>query len=649
MSEASLSSLASLPLEDTRHVGGHVPTFRSQRSGVGIRRTWGCGIAMACMVAGLVCIIWLPHGLGDTMSGSDRPLQLVGSTSSAFLRYTKMSCWEGFGGEQLQGGRGPAVVSLDACREACAQASRCAAFAFPSGITEAGLCALQQRINLQECVESPSVDIWMKISSSSAAQSRQALLVPEPPLAEVPVEVEAAFLVRACNTQTLSGYRCDAGPVQLRGSPQDCRTACTEDAMCFGVSIDVVRGFCHFLRKRLHISACSLDTSWEVWLNPQPPVPWCSNKDEAAHELEEHERDELDIHERDEPPPWDMVIRKRKLLSADDDFRALPGYDCRPGRASQGVSGRAGPVVVADTTACLRTCAQESACEGVVFRQASLGGDCWLRRRLDIEACVRRPQMPGAPQWESYVKATRTIETSTAVSAAPLHVFYLYTVSDVQSKQPEGDFNAGDVHVVVSQLAFGAHMQNASIHRFKVRARATTDLFGEGRHFGPGFVYDNGRCEGRCRCGRCSGPGDCDARYRKYGFVPGCGAMPERPEQCDDGAAPKRRSGLRFSLPAQGRCSGDPTGDKHCTWSLEASGHLTIEELQGAVIGASSAADASRALRREPRSLAANAWRAGAILWAFANKYPSETDNLLTPNCHADWRPEEAGNATPAW
>lgn len=118
---------------------------------------------------------------------------------------------------------------------------------------------------------------------------------------------------------------------------------------------------------------------------------------------------------------------------------------------------------------------QESACEGVVFRQASLGGDCWLRRRLDIEACVRRPQMPGAPQWESYVKATRTIETSTAVSAAPLHVFYLYTVSDVQSKQPEGDFNAGDVHVVVSQLAFGAHMQNASIHRFKVLSIAVSE------------------------------------------------------------------------------------------------------------------------------------------------------------------------------
>jgi hypothetical protein len=190
---------------------------------------------------------------------------------------------------------------------------------------------------------------------------------------------------------------------------------------------------------------------------------------------------------------------------------------------------------------------------------------------------------------------TRTTTTTTLhifVPEAPVQEFYMYrAIADGDLwKYPFGNLNTGNLdgvmwylaNEVVTMYSHGPRCPRkfniAKIHRFKVRTRATRELFNENLNMGARFSFDFGKCTGRCFPGNmCTGAADCDEHYGKFGFVVGCNNFYDH--NPFPAVKTPAESGIWYSLPLAGRCD-YPTGAHNCTWSYEDAGEIHLEELE---------------------------------------------------------------------
>mmetsp|Transcript_26480 Transcript_26480/g.74342 ORF Transcript_26480/g.74342 Transcript_26480/m.74342 type:complete len:160 (+) Transcript_26480:1-480(+) len=157
---------------------------------------------------------------------------------------------------------------------------------------------------------------------------------------------------------------------------------------------------------------------------------------------------------------------------------------------------------------------------------------------------------------------------------------------------------------------------------------------------------------GRCfQNNLCTGAADCATQYDKYGFVPGCNNFEsDYPFPVDANSAP---SGVWYSLPLEGRCDGEPTGAKDCTWSYEYAGHITLKSLENLAPGNDNCCDGLCSdFWRDQWDPAVTSWRVDAATWMFRSKYPNSTQALRAPTCDFDpenWYAEDPWTRQDPW
>jgi hypothetical protein len=193
-----------------------------------------------------------------------------------------------------------------------------------------------------------------------------------------------------------------------------------------------------------------------------------------------------------------------------------------------------------------------------------------------------------AQQWESSLGDTQVSASNSGSdsplstsSSAPLKEFYVYRAyaaaqgnEAMMERLYFGNFTARSLESMMNWLKreVVATFSNRTrcprehnitrIKRFRMRTRATQELFDEGMNMGTLFNYQ-GKCLGRCfPDGFCTGERDCADHYEKYGYFAGCNT-----------------SHGRYSFPLPGRCD-FPTGSHNCTWSFEDAGEVSLELLE---------------------------------------------------------------------
>lgn len=174
----------------------------------------------------------------------------------------------------------------------------------------------------------------------------------------------------------------------------------------------------------------------------------------------------------------------------------------------------------------------------------------------------------------------------------------------------------------------------SQINRYRIRTRATSEIYKVGMNFGTRFSFDFGNCMGRCfPDNRCSGPDDCDYHYGKYGFNVGCNNFLDHyPFPDGDTPAP---GGTWYALPAEGRCSGEPTGAKDCTWSYEDAGVVSLEEIEATSPSGPNCCPADRCTGFWENQFdeVTTSGRVQAIQSAFAERYPDLPQDFGPSQC----------------
>lgn len=244
--------------------------------------------------------------------------------------------------------------------------------------------------------------------------------------------------------------------------------------------------------------------------------------------------------------------------------------------------------------------------------------------------------------------ATTTGIATTTVSPAPLFEFYMYraNAADAANRYSLGNINTGNLdgvvwylmNEVVTMYTEGTQCPRkfniSQINRYRIRSRATREIYETGMNFGTRFSFDFGKCMGRCfPDNKCSGLDDCDYHYGKYGFNVGCNNFVDRyPFPDDDTPAP---GGTWYALPLEGRCSGEPTGAKNCTWSYEDAGLLSLEEIEAMNPGGPNCCPADRCTGFWENQFdeGATNGRVQAIQGAFAEKYPDWPQDIGASQC----------------
>uniref|UniRef100_A0A6U9HSS4 Uncharacterized protein n=1 Tax=Zooxanthella nutricula TaxID=1333877 RepID=A0A6U9HSS4_9DINO len=232
----------------------------------------------------------------------------------------------------------------------------------------------------------------------------------------------------------------------------------------------------------------------------------------------------------------------------------------------------------------------------------------------------------------------------------PLMTFYMYRASAVDElgKYPFGNINTGNMdgviwylmNEVVTMYTAGTRCPRkfniSVIHRFKIQVKSTPELFKEGMNFGPRYAYDKGRCMGRCFPNNlCTGEGDCQFHYDKYGYTLGCNnfydkyPFPDKPTPA--------QHGIWYTLPLGGRCA-RPTGAHDCTWSYEYAGNLSLLELESVVPGQGNCCHGHCTGFWDDQF---NTWRTSQrvdqALTAFAKKYPWTPRDVGPAKCDFQW------------
>jgi len=180
-------------------------------------------------------------------------------------------------------------------------------------------------------------------------------------------------------------------------------------------------------------------------------------------------------------------------------------------------------------------------------------------------------------------------------SSAEKKTFYMYRVQDEQNYplQNQNMANlAGAMWYLHNEIVNNRgerRFHKTRIQRFKVTTQATQPLIDAGMNFGVRFAFD---------AGQCTGPWNCTEAFEKYGFFVGCNYVDQFPTQQWAGKVFYPRA-TWYSLP--GKCStrkhdehtadcelDEPggycdkvTGAGNCTYSYEAAGEISIDELEG--------------------------------------------------------------------
>jgi hypothetical protein len=182
------------------------------------------------------------------------------------------------------------------------------------------------------------------------------------------------------------------------------------------------------------------------------------------------------------------------------------------------------------------------------------------------------------------------------------------------------------------------------LSRYKVKTRATKELYEAGMNFGVRFSYDFGMCMGRCFGGNmCTGADDCMVHYETFGFNPGCNNFWDMyPFPDFKTPAP---GGIWYSLPFGGRCEGEPTGARNCTWSFEEAGWVSLEEVEASKPGGDNCCPSDRCTSFWDSQFDAGATsdRVRSILDAFEQKYPDMPRELGQGPCDFErekWYPD---------
>jgi len=651
-----------------------------------------------------------------------------------FHRHSGYDCWLGFGGDPLRGNAPLEAVNFYECERDCLETQGCTGFVFPNGAPR-GICVLHRRMDLEHCLRTPAVDVWMR-----GGVAINVAVPKERSSAPVTGRGDAAWFERAAMISALPGYRCEAGgePVPSE-SLQQCQDLCERNRGCGGVSFCFSARRCHF-HMTLSIEECQLHEDWDSWLKPSlhsaptpdrsaippPKSPTSTTEPLTAAPTttavpttreptttSTHAQTTSTVRTTLAPTTTSVTSTTRATTAAPTTTRAptttteapttraptstagasstwmsadewkdyeqaveadvqgaekqgyyrLRGYDCWSPSASEPVPGMVGTLDKA--TLCAQTCNQYLECDGFIFGHSVHNGSCWLRRYTRVPNCTM-PALGEALDYDFFMRASRKEWTPYPMEVAPLHEFYMYRAAapGVLNKYPFGQVNLANMegvmwylmNEIVTNYTQGPRCPRrfgiAMIHRFKIKTRATPAMAKIKMNFGTRFAYDQGMCTGRCFPGNlCTGSGDCMTQFDKYGFVPGCNKFESNyPFPVDANSAP---GGVWYSLPLDGRCDGDPTGDDRCTWSYEYAGYITLADLEELSPGQDNCCNGRCSdFWHNQWDPVVMSWRVGAALWVFKSKYPAWSKNLLPPVCDFDrekWYAEDPWPRQDPW
>lgn len=243
-------------------------------------------------------------------------------------------------------------------------------------------------------------------------------------------------------------------------------------------------------------------------------------------------------------------------------------------------------------------------------------------------------------------------------STGPVYEFYVYRGQN-NNEYPIENVNVASIAGVMWYLGNEIVPDNC-MHRFditrilrlKLTYRPTPEIIAKGAHFGVRYAFDSGQC---------TGPEACKKTWDQYGYVVGCNKFEQKYPYPDFETF--YSDGIWYSLP--GKCSefkyhdklagcekedpggvcANPDGTRHCTWSIERAGEISLDELVG--IKGSHADWCNRGCyeyKRGPKrgrctSFWNNKWtrrenarRVKAALDLFAKKYPN-SEKLQPATC----------------
>lgn len=177
-----------------------------------------------------------------------------------------------------------------------------------------------------------------------------------------------------------------------------------------------------------------------------------------------------------------------------------------------------------------------------------------------------------------------------AATPGPLMTFYLYRVDNDQRYKLNGVNMAnllGDVWYLHNEVVFNCPRKfNISrLTRFKVTARATRELAGQGKNFDHFVAFDKAKC---------TVPGCSQLHWDPLGYVVGCTkndpgrvALPGEaawyslPGTCPSKFYFQKTAACNQNEPG-GQCKGNKvTGEKDCTYTIEEAGEIPLDDLSG--------------------------------------------------------------------
>mmetsp|Transcript_2320 Transcript_2320/g.5776 ORF Transcript_2320/g.5776 Transcript_2320/m.5776 type:complete len:422 (-) Transcript_2320:118-1383(-) len=185
-----------------------------------------------------------------------------------------------------------------------------------------------------------------------------------------------------------------------------------------------------------------------------------------------------------------------------------------------------------------------------------------------------------------------------SVSKAPVHTYYMYRATGPQTYALSNVNSAslGGVMWYVHNEVVSCIYQDCDqvrrygidrIRRYKVQTRATEKLWKAGLNFGIRYAFD---------LGQCTGPWVCNDQFNKYGYFVGCnnlssmfpfpnwpvyysGAWYSLPGACSEMQYKGSTLDCQADQPG-GLCTGTPTGQGNCTYSVEDAGEVLLNDLE---------------------------------------------------------------------
>mmetsp|Transcript_71188 Transcript_71188/g.231274 ORF Transcript_71188/g.231274 Transcript_71188/m.231274 type:complete len:473 (+) Transcript_71188:92-1510(+) len=203
------------------------------------------------------------------------------------------------------------------------------------------------------------------------------------------------------------------------------------------------------------------------------------------------------------------------------------------------------------------------------------------------------PALPASPgSSEGYRPAKSSLLRP---STAQAKTFYVYRVQSDADYAPENQNVANlagamwYLHHEIVNNRYERRFKKTRVQRFKLTTKAPQPLIDAGMDFGVRLAFD---------LGKCTGPFDCQKAFEEVGYSVGCNKADEFPTSQWAGkvfyndatwySLPGKCSSRKFSehtaqcsLSEPGGACANPTGRGDCTYSYQAAGEISIDELEG--------------------------------------------------------------------